>query len=205
MKKQVQCCLCSKIVSKKLSDTLKPKTGRPWKRLYCSKACYNRERANQQLEAKRRWLHYQRQVWGTTELKRMDVAKCKSFGRQGEVLARDRHLPAEGFTNIVDFSGHTNQFFVDFVATYQGERVLIDATIRLHASIPNKIFMAKALGMRLFIIFVSLKDTSLFFIKEVPPLSRAGMKIPAGFIRKSAIERGLGDWASHRTVPLRPI
>ena len=191
MAKQIQCCLCDKVITKKLSDTLKPKTGRPWKRNYCSRDCYNRERANQHLEVKARWLNFQRQVWGTTELNRMDVGKSKIVGRKGEILARDRHLPAEGFTDIIDFSSLNNQFFIDFVATYNGERVLVDATVKLKAYIPKKIRLANALSMRLFIIHVSVTDTSLYFLHEVPPLTRSVVRVPASFIRKLASERGL--------------
>jgi len=121
----------------------------------------------------------------------MDVEKSKAFGRQGEILARDRHLPTEDFTEIVDFAGHSNQFFIDFIATYQSERVLVDATIKLKAYIPAKIYLAKALQMRLFVIHVSLADASLYYLHEVPLLSNTTVRVPAAFIRKLAAERGL--------------
>lgn len=193
MAEEIQCCLCGKIVRKALNEG--SRTGRPWKRHYCSRACYNQERAIEYRAIKRRWDHFQREVWGTTSLKRMDVGKCMSFGRKGEVLARDKHLPAEGFTDIVDFAGLTNQFFIDFIATYNGERVLVDATIKINAYIPKKIKLARALGMRLFIIHVSIIDTSLYFLREVPKLSNSVVKVPAGFIRKVATDRGL-DYAT---------
>lgn len=190
MAEQVSCFLCGKVVSKKLSDSLNPRTGRPWKNSYCSAECYAKWRANQHLAIKKRWLEFQRKIWGTTEVGRFDAANAKPFGRKGEIVARDEHLPANGFTDIVDFAGHSNQFFVDFVATYQGERVLVDATIKLKAYIPTKSRLAAALGMRLFIIHVAIADSRIYFLHEVPHTCKA-TRVPAAFIRKLAVDKGM--------------
>ena len=139
-------------------------------------------RAEIHLECKRRWLHFQRQVWGTSELKRFDVARSKPIGRVAEVLARDQFLPANGFTNIDDFSGYSNGFFCDFVATKDGKRVLVDATVKLKAYIPHKVKMAKSLGMVLFIIHVSPLG-KLYHINKMEP-DRTVCRVPAAFIRK---------------------
>lgn len=145
----------------------------------------SKTRAEIHLECKRRWLHFQRQVWGTSELKRFDVAKSKVVGRVAEVLARDQFLPASGFSDIDDWSGHSNQFFCDFVATKDGKRVLVDATVRLKAHIPEKVKLARSLGMALFIIHVA-PTGKLFYINEVQP-GRKVTRVPAAFIRKHAV------------------
>ncbi len=135
------------------------------------------------LDLKRKWSLFQRQVWGTTELGRFDVSKAKLVGRDAEILARDVILPGLGFSEIDDFSGHSNQFFVDFVATFQGERVLVDATIKLKAYVPDKSFIASALRMKLFILHVSPVRSDLYFLHELVP-GRSVIRVPAAFIRE---------------------
>jgi hypothetical protein len=189
---KITCLICEIEITKKMSDALNPKTGRPWKHNFCSKEHYLRWRADRHLAVKKKWLQFQREIWGTTEIGRFNVAKAKPFGRIGEIIARDKHLPANGFTDIADFSGHSNQFFIDFIATYQRHRVLVDATIKLKAYIPEKTRLAAALGMRLFIIHVAIINPSIYFLHEVPVTCRQ-TRVPAAFIRELAAKKGLGD------------
>jgi hypothetical protein len=109
------------------------------------------------------------------------------YGRQAELLAIQFYLPREGFTEIDDFSNSSNQFYVDFIATYKDRRVLVDATVKLKAWVPEKSALALSLRMPLYVIHVSLIHENLYFINEV----HAGLKISrvsAKFIRQKYAE-----------------
>lgn len=176
-------CHQCEITFEKRPSSRRRAAGRPWKHTFCSRNCYNEWRKEKRREIDRNRHKFRREVWGTIPLGRFDVAKSKSYGREAEILAVNTHLPAEGFSEIDDFSGCSNQFFIDFVATYEGQRVLVDATVKLHAWIPNKVRLAKSLGMRLFIIHVSLAREGLYFIQEVP-WDRTTVRVPMRFIRE---------------------
>lgn len=182
------CAQCGKPFEKRPSA--RRTNGRPRKHTFCTDGCYDRWRADQHLATKSKWLSFQREVWGSTELARHDVGRAKAIGRKAEVLARDELLPREGFTEIVDLSNLSNQFFIDFVATFRGARVLVDATIKLKAYVPDKARLAEALRMPLFIIHVAPKG-GLYFLHPKPLSQGASVcRIPAAFIRQVAEKQG---------------
>lgn len=174
------CHTCGVGIRKKPSDA-KSRTGRPYKHTFCDAACYARWRADRHNASKRDWLRIQREVWGTTEAGRFEVGLAKHHGRRAEVLAKDRILPFLGFSEIDDLSGYSNQFFVDFIATYRASRVLVDATIKLKAYVPEKLRIAAALRMPLYILHISIKSDDIYWLSEARerPVSR----VPAAFIR----------------------
>lgn len=175
------CHQCGDTVKKKPSEAA-PK-GRPWKHAFCDASCHNKWRADQHNATKRKWLIFQREVWGTTEIERFEVGKSKAVGRIAEINALSSILPNLGFSEIDDFSNYSNQFFVDFIATYNGERVLVDSTIKLKAYIPEKAYLARSLRMRLFILHVSLKNPNLYWLNEVPD-GRVVVRVPAQYLRE---------------------
>lgn len=180
---RITCYQCGKKAPKP-NNVRKKNKGRPWKHEFCGFDCYNRWRADEHLRVKKEWLKFQRDIWGSTELKRFDVGKSREIGRKAEVLARDEYLPQEGFKDITDMSGMSNQFFIDFIATLDGKRVLVDATIKLKAFIPKKIALAKALRMPLYIIHVSLATKGLYHIEKVRDDVVSTHRVPAEFFRK---------------------
>lgn len=175
------CYQCGKKFRKKPSDQA-PK-GRPWKRAFCNRGCYNRWRADRHLVFQARWLRFQREVWGTTPFGRRQPSGTREYGRKFEVLARDEYLPKEGFSDISDLSAMSNQFFIDFVATYRRRRVLVDATVKLKAYIPEKVRLARALRMPLFIMHVAPGRAGLYYLNEVPE-GLVVSRVPARFIRR---------------------
>lgn len=175
------CHQCKEPCEKKPSDHT-PK-GRPWKHTFCDRVCYDRWRAERHAEVKARWLRFQREVWGTLPIERQKPAGTRAYGRKFEVLARTIYLPQEGFTEITDLSAMSNQFFVDFVATYRGRRVLVDATAKLKTYVPEKVGLAKALHMRLFIIHVAPGREGLYHLNELCGDSVV-CRVPATLIRK---------------------
>lgn len=164
------------------ADPAPAPTGRPWKHRFCDRHCYARWRAGRHLALKSDWLRIQREVWGTSEIGRREVGKSREVGRRAEVLARDTILPSLGFTEITDMSGLSNQFYVDFVATLDGRRVLVDATIKLKGHIPEKVTLATALRMPLYILHVSPSTDGLFWLNG-PITNAAVSRVPAAFIR----------------------
>lgn len=172
------CHQCKKAFTKKVSA--RSNKGRPWKHVFCARACHNRWKAKQHLAVKARWLVFQRQVWGSTDLKRFEASKSKAIGRKAELLAKNNFLPARGFSDITDLSACSNQFYVDFVATYQGRRVLVDATVKLKASVAKKKWLADALQMSLYIIHVS-PNGKLYHLNEI--VKGTTSRIPAEVIR----------------------
>lgn len=114
---------------------------------------------------------------------RQEVGKgARAKGREAEIKALTEFLPREGFTEIVDLSGLSNQFFIDFVATFEGRRVLVDATVKLKAYFPHKARMAAALRMPLYFIHVAPNDSGLYFIGRVPE-GQVVQRVPARFFR----------------------
>lgn len=168
--------------------------GRPRKHAFCTQKCYDRWRADQHLGTKARWLRFQREVWGTTPFERHNPAGARDYGRKFELLALTAYLPREGFTDIDNLSEFSNQFFVDFVASYSGQRVLVDATVKLKAYVPEKMGLAKALRMRLFIIHIAPGRVGLYHINEVPH-GRVVSRVPAAIIRDLH-----GDGPSHQAI-----
>lgn len=98
-------------------------------------------------------------------------------------MARDEYLPKEGFSDIFDLSAMSNQFFIDFVATYRRRRVLVDATVKLKAYIPEKVRLARALRMPLFIMHIAPGRRGLYYLNEVPE-DLVVSRVPAIFIRR---------------------
>ncbi len=180
---QFTCHQCGQPCEKKPSDHVQK--GRPWKHTFCNQECYDRWRAERHLEVKAQWLRFQREVWGTVPIERHRPAGAREYARQFEEKARLTYLPQLGFTEIVDLSAMSNQFFVDFVATFKGRRVLVDATVKLKAYVPEKVGLANALRMRLFIIHVAPGREGLFHLNEVRG-GRVVSRVPAALIREHA-------------------
>ena len=160
----------------------KTPNGRPWKHSFCGRVCYTRWRADRHLLVKAEWLRFQREVWGTAPFGQRDPAGARQYARKYEVIARDVLLPERGFSDIDDLTATSNQFFVDFIATHAGRRVLVDATVKLKAYIPDKSRLAMALRMPLFIVHVSPKHPNIYHINEVAE-GRVISRVPAAFIR----------------------
>ncbi len=176
----ITCHQCGKTVEKPACEVA-PK-GRAWKHPFCDAQCYAQWRAKRHLLFKANWLRLQREVWGTTEHGPGRVRGARQTGRAAEILARDMYLPAEGFTEIDDFKALSNQFFVDFIATYGGRRVLVDATIKLKAYLPHKARLAASLRMPLYIIHVAPARIGLYYLHQIAP-GRIVCRVPAAFIR----------------------
>lgn len=110
------------------------------------------------------------------------MATARPYGKAAEKRAVDHVLPGLGFTDIVNFSNMSNQFFVDFVATYQGKRVLVDATIKMKAYIPEKVKLADALRMPLYILHLSAIYDDVFWLHKAPVGAKC-LTVPAKYIR----------------------
>jgi len=181
----LRCYDCHKQMHKKPSDrNPRSRNGRPWKHVFCNRICYATWRAKRHRKFKRDRHHFFRQIWGTTPLRRAHPKNARAVGRRAEIQARNLILPALGFTEIDDLSAMSNQFFIDFVATFRGKRVLVDATIKMTAHVPEKTALAKALQMPLFILHVSPKNPALYFLQRAA-WDRRTMKVPSAFIRKA--------------------
>lgn len=159
------------------------KNGRPWKHKFCGMECYNRWRKDQHLAVKRKWLIFQREVWGTIPFERFKPSGARGYAKKYEKMAEKLYLPKEGFTNIVNFTEMSNQFFVDYVASKLGRRVLVDATVKLKAYVPKKMRMAEALGMDLYVIHVSPLKEGLYHLNKMKPGTSVS-RVPAKVIRK---------------------
>lgn len=93
-------------------------------------------------------------------------------------MARDRFLGPLGFSEVVDCSEMSTGFFVDFIATYQAQRVLVDVTIKMDARAEHKIPMARALGMRLFYIHIPPAHPEEYYFHEIDVANRTTVKVP---------------------------
>lgn len=124
-----------------------------------------------------------RELWGGSGRGHRQVGGgwAKPYGRIFEQVARETILPAEGFTEVDDWSEWSNQFLVDFIATWNGERVLVDITAKISAYVPAKKRLARSLRMRLFILHVSPREPTTYWLAEPEgPTS----KVPASVLHK---------------------
>jgi hypothetical protein len=179
---EVICEYCKNKILRKPYE-VPPKGKRP-KVFFCNWVCKKKWLHERHLFFKRRLKHFARNVWGTTPLERFGVGKSMQYGRKAEKFALETILPGLGFTEIVDFTNYSSQFYIDFVATYNGERVLVDATIKLSAYAIKKVKIADALRMPLYIVHVS-PNNSLFYLKKLPK-GQVTSKVPMSFIREHA-------------------
>ncbi len=92
-------------------------------------------------------------------------------------------MPKEGFTKIVNFSACSNQFFVDFAATRGEQRILLDVTTKFKAHVPFKVRLARSLEMPLYILHVSPKDPTVYFLSEMSK-NKSISRVPMGFFYK---------------------
>ncbi len=180
MKLKEPCYFCGKVVHKR-PCYIAPK-GRPWKRTFCNSKCYAGWRRIERQKYERELLKKLREVWGTIPAGRFEVQKARQYGKRFEAIAEKAYLPQLGFTDVVNLSSMSNQFFVDFVATCRNKRVLVDITIKLNAYVPEKIKLADALHMQLYILHVSPKTRELFYLRKMPKGQRTS-KVPAKFLR----------------------
>jgi hypothetical protein len=132
----------------------KPFTGKgPGSWRYCSKECRtknstaqharcvskNRQHAN--AYARERKLR----IWGRSNLE---------IAVKAERLAARDILPLLGFSEIYHVSPIHQSFPFDIIASYQGERILLDVTTGMEESIIHQKRIARALRMRFLILFV---------------------------------------------------
>lgn len=95
----------------------------------------------------------------------------------------ERVLPSLGFSNIQALNLISGNSPWDFAASYQGERVLVDASSHPTKSVKSKNAMASAIGLRFFVVMISPNDPEVFHLAEM----RAGqvsVSVPREIIRK---------------------
>jgi len=139
------------------------------------------------------WKQYRRnynekvkELWGRTDVGYQNIKEAVKWGRKGEQYALSV-MPSLGFSNISDYANRNNQFFIDFIATYNGKRVLVDATIKHSAYIPEKIKLARDLDIPLYILFVS-PNFDKHYLRLVEDKHHSVIKIPMSAMRALACE-----------------
>ena len=117
-----------------------------------------------------------------------DAKRAYAVGKRFEEWAGKTVLPAEGFSEIECLSDIQRGSPVDFVATKNGKRVLVDVTIRQGTGIEHKVKMAKALRMDLYIIHVSPVHQNRYWVDEIKSYERVYSKVPNQIIRDLALK-----------------
>ena len=129
-------------------------------------------------------LSYLRSFWGSSGLKQGEVGtRASKVGRSFEQRAL-LTLEKLGFSDVEWVSARIQSFPFDFIATKDGERVLADATVKIRCRSHTKLWLAKSLGMRLFILHVSPAHEDLHYLQE-PKTGCFG--IPSSFFHSLAI------------------
>lgn len=134
---------------------------------YCSEQCRIKGKALvHRMYAKENGEHlraYEKQrrykIWGTSN---------RETGNIAELFAMRRLLPSLGFTNIFHASSDRRFVPFDFVATFQGDRVLVDVTTGMRKSggySKTGIMVANALHMRLIRVFIK-PDFTGFMVRD---------------------------------------
>jgi len=127
------------------------------RRRYCSSNC----RKNAKTQSERRCKEKKRLLWGFTGYKNSGI-KLRDSGRPFEAIGTEV-LSQLGFNDVWFGCEKNRGFLVDFIATYDNKRVLIDVTSGIRKNIKFKSELARALKMPLFILFIS-PDFSKYFL-----------------------------------------
>lgn len=178
---KVTCIRCGKEVSRKPSSVGAGNR-------FCTKTCYyawqsERSRFSGYEDARRTQYHeFKRKLWGGSGHGHNQIAGkwAGKFGRRFERIAEQRIFPREGFTEIVNLTACSNQFFVDFVVTRKMQRVLVDVTTKFKAYVPSKVRLARALRMPLYILHVSPKDPAVYFLSKMTK-NKTVSRVPMAF------------------------
>ena len=125
------------------------------KRFYCTQACkrksltaqhsryvsHNRAHINEYVKARRI------RIWGESN---------PQIAQNAEKFAMETLLPGLGFTELYHASAINRFFPFDFIATYQGQRVLVDVTTGVSKKLVSTYqqSLAEALRMPIFVLFV---------------------------------------------------
>ena len=189
--KQFTCTYCGATFMSKSSSRLAEHT-------FCSMAHYHAWRIEQNPANRfdrdarlREYDTYKRLLWGGSGKKAKEVgAWAKPFGARFEDYAETRILPREHFTQIDNWSNRSNQFLIDFVATRDELRVLVDVTTKWSAYIPQKTALARSLRMPLYILHVSPANPDVYWLVEVSHYSKVS-KVPMRFFHQLYEASGL--------------
>lgn len=90
-----------------------------------------------------------------------------------------------GFEDIDDWAYMSNQFVVDAVATYKGQRVLVDVTSRLRHHVPVKLALAQSLRMPLYVFFLSPDRQHRYL---AGPVEAKSVRVPMSYFRAQAMD-----------------
>ena len=138
----------------------------PGKWSYCSKECRTKNNTVQHaryVSKNRQHVNaYARErklrIWGSSNRK---------IAIKAERLAAHKILALLGFSEIYHVSSVHWSFPFDIIATYQGERILLDVTTGMEKSITHQKRIAGALRMRFLILFVKPDLTAYYLATEV--------------------------------------
>ena len=135
---------------------------------YCSKECRTKNNTAQHA----RYVSKNRQHVNAYVRER----KLRIWGRsnrkiaiEAERLAAHKILPLLSFSEIYHVSSVHWSFPFDIIATYQGERVLLDVTTGMEKTIIHQKRIAGALRMRFLILFVKPDLTAYYLATKVDP------------------------------------
>jgi hypothetical protein len=149
----------------------------------------------------REYEQFKRRLWGGSGYGAKEVGPwARRYGRRYEEIARDVILPAHGFTEIDDWSGQSNVFFVDFVATREGQRVLVDVSCKWSAYVPEKVRFAASLRMPLYLLMVAPADPTRRYWLHLTKPGRTVFKVPMALFRAWAEETSEGRASIWGTV-----
>lgn len=195
--KTYTCARCGKEFRRRSS-------GRQARPQFCSQKCYhawryesNPANAFDQGARKREYEAYKRALWGGSGKGANEVGPwARPFGAKYEEIAVQQILPHEGFTEVDNRSAHSSMFFIDFVATdCRGQRVLIDATTKWSAYVPQKVQLARSLRMPLYILHISPANPLNYCLTRLKE-GQVTSKVPMAFFHK--VHQSLGcpipDW-----------
>jgi hypothetical protein len=145
----------------------KPFKGKgPGKWSYCSKECRTRNNTAQHA----RYVSKNRQHVNAYARERKLTIRGRSNRKiaiKAQRLAAHKILPLLGFSEIYHVSSVHWSFPFDIIATYHGERILLDVTTRTEKSIIRQKKIAGALRMRFLILFVKPDPMTYYLSTEV--------------------------------------
>lgn len=95
-------------------------------------------------------------IWGKSD---------RLIAIEAEKLAVSRILPGLGFSEISHLSNLNSFFPFDIVATFHGEKVLVEVTTGMAKTLSRQRIIANALGMSIIVLFIS-PDLRLFFLSS---------------------------------------
>ena len=119
----------------------------------------------------------------------MAERQARQRGRKFEVLAARMLFPKLGLTDVVDLNDIVVTAPFDFVASFGGDRIAIDVSIKWQKRVDKKAPLAAAFGLPFFLLLVCPHSPEFFFFTKVAVTAKS-VRVPFSVLPSIADKTG---------------